>query len=220
MKDPRNHGWSNNNQTEDHLRTNGLQCTNVVLSTAGCEKPDIEAMQEKSEPSDAKGGLMKVLSRTISRISVNPGPPPDGGLQAWIQAFMGHLVVFNTWGYVNSFGVFQVGSHSVLQAPVLDSRWIDLLRYSLSSVAIRNFLDRLSPDISTLRNWVDFWTGYRRGVFQDNLRRRLNIAAARRFHDFFVHHVLAAVPSSGLVHWYRWWPAFLPCPRTDIDIFR
>ncbi|EHA22534.1 hypothetical protein CBS63078_7099 [Aspergillus niger] len=34
-------------------------------------------------------------------------PPPDGGLQAWTQSVMGHLVCFNTWGYLASFGVFQ-----------------------------------------------------------------------------------------------------------------
>jgi len=220
MKLPRNNGWSYNNQTENHLRTNGLQCIDVMPSAAGCEKPDIEAIPEKSEPLHAKGGLMKVLSRTISRISVDPGPPPDGGLQAWIQAFMGHLVVFNTWGYINSFGVFQVESHSVLQATVPNSCWIDLLRDSLSSVAVRHFLDRLSPDLSSLRNWVCFWTGYRRGVFQDNLRRRLNITAARRFHDFSVYHLLATVPSSRLMHRHRWRPALLPRPCTNIDIFR
>jgi predicted MFS family arabinose efflux permease len=52
------------------------------------------------------------LSRTLSRIrtqdsGLDPGPPPDGGLQAWSQATLVHLVIFNTWGYVNSFGLFQ-----------------------------------------------------------------------------------------------------------------
>lgn len=54
------------------------------------------------------GVLEKVLIRTVSKVSDDPGPPPDGGLKAWTQALMGHLVVFNTWGYINSFGVFQV----------------------------------------------------------------------------------------------------------------
>ncbi|PWY96107.1 monocarboxylate permease [Aspergillus sclerotioniger CBS 115572] len=34
-------------------------------------------------------------------------PPPDGGRKAWMQSVMGHLVCFNTWGYLASFGVFQ-----------------------------------------------------------------------------------------------------------------
>ena len=40
----------------------------------------------------------------------DPGPPPDGGLKAWVQVGMAHLIIFNTWGFVNSFGVFQVRS--------------------------------------------------------------------------------------------------------------
>ncbi|KAL4751187.1 hypothetical protein BDW72DRAFT_203291 [Aspergillus terricola var. indicus] len=35
------------------------------------------------------------------------GPPPDGGFLAWSQVALAHFVIFNTWGYINSFGVFQ-----------------------------------------------------------------------------------------------------------------
>ena len=52
-------------------------------------------------PQQRQGGLgmLGTLSRTLSRApTIDPGPPPDGGLQAWTQALMGHLVVFNTWG--------------------------------------------------------------------------------------------------------------------------
>lgn len=53
-----------------------------------------------------------VLSRTLSRIQsnndiVDPGPPPDGGLRAWSMAIAAHLILFNIWGFVNSFGLFQ-----------------------------------------------------------------------------------------------------------------
>ncbi|KAF2103579.1 MFS transporter, MCP family, solute carrier family 16, member 10 [Rhizodiscina lignyota] len=42
-----------------------------------------------------------------TRSIVNPGPPPDGGIKAWTQVAMGWIVIFTTWGYVNSFGAFQ-----------------------------------------------------------------------------------------------------------------
>ncbi|KAI9740024.1 MAG: hypothetical protein M1818_004775 [Claussenomyces sp. TS43310] len=32
---------------------------------------------------------------------------PDGGLVAWLQVLMGHLVCFNAWGYINSYGLFE-----------------------------------------------------------------------------------------------------------------
>jgi MFS family permease len=47
----------------------------------------------------------KIDSATIAKL---PSPPPDGGLHAWTQVLMGHIVIFCTWGYINSFGVFQL----------------------------------------------------------------------------------------------------------------
>ncbi|KFY86694.1 hypothetical protein V500_07462 [Pseudogymnoascus sp. VKM F-4518 (FW-2643)] len=34
-------------------------------------------------------------------------PPPNGGLKAWLQVLGAFLIVLNTWGLANSFGVFQ-----------------------------------------------------------------------------------------------------------------
>ena len=68
--------------------------------------------------------LAKVLSRTTSRISIDPGPPPDGGLPAWTQVVMGHLIVFNTWGYINSFGVFQTYYVATLGHSPSDISWV------------------------------------------------------------------------------------------------
>lgn len=74
--------------------------------------------------SSPAGVLAKVLSRTTSRISIDPGPPPDGGLAAWTQVIMGHLIVFNTWGYINSFGVFQTYYVATLGHPPSDISWV------------------------------------------------------------------------------------------------
>lgn len=68
--------------------------------------------------------LSRVLSRTISGISIDPGPPPDGGFEAWTQVLMTHLVVVNTWGYINSFGVFQTYYVEALHHPPSDISWV------------------------------------------------------------------------------------------------
>ena len=34
------------------------------------------------------------------------GPPPNGGLQAWLQVVGSWCLFFNTWGLLNTFGVF------------------------------------------------------------------------------------------------------------------
>ena len=51
--------------------------------------PQPETMRERS---------LRVLSRTRSAASwKDPGPPPDGGVFAWIQVLVGHLTIMNTW---------------------------------------------------------------------------------------------------------------------------
>jgi hypothetical protein len=34
-------------------------------------------------------------------------PPPNGGLQAWLHVLGGFMLFFNTWGILNTFGVYQ-----------------------------------------------------------------------------------------------------------------
>ncbi|KAF4832909.1 Aspyridones efflux protein apdF [Colletotrichum tropicale] len=54
----------------------------------------------------------------------NPGPPPDGGLWAWLCVLGTFLVVMNTWGVINSFGVFQSYYVKALDRAPSDISWI------------------------------------------------------------------------------------------------
>lgn len=98
--------------------------------TMGSRRTDDERSGGKEQlqdsvPVDPNFGIEKILSHTLSRASyIDPGPPPDGGLQAWTQAVMGHLIVFNTWGYINSFGVFQTYYVTRLGHPPSDISWV------------------------------------------------------------------------------------------------
>ncbi|KIK51471.1 hypothetical protein GYMLUDRAFT_208622 [Collybiopsis luxurians FD-317 M1] len=42
----------------------------------------------------------------VRRAPADPGPPPDGGLHAWLTVFGASLIAFSTFGIVNSFGAF------------------------------------------------------------------------------------------------------------------
>lgn len=83
-----------------------------------------EKLQDGIEVNGVEHVLSKVLSRAVSRISIDPGPPPDGGVEGWTQALMAHLIVFNTWGYINSFGVFQTYYVGALGHPPSDISWV------------------------------------------------------------------------------------------------
>ena len=51
-------------------------------------------------------------------------PPPDGGVQAWTVVVMCHIAGFNTWGFLNSFGVLQSFYVSHLNQSPSDISWI------------------------------------------------------------------------------------------------
>ena len=50
--------------------------------------------------------------------------PPDGGLVAWSQVLAGHLVAFNSWGFVNSFGLFQAYYATALKQAPSTISWV------------------------------------------------------------------------------------------------
>ncbi|KAI8966312.1 MFS general substrate transporter [Daldinia sp. FL1419] len=54
--------------------------------------------------------------------SVDVAPPPDGGA-GWIQVFVGHLALFNTFGWFNSYGIFQDYYTEELSLPLSAVSW-------------------------------------------------------------------------------------------------
>lgn len=76
-----------------------------------------------------------VFARTLSLVrtkdSGDPGPPPDGGFQAWLQIALAHMVIFNTWGYINSFGVFQTYYTETLGRSPSDISWVGSIQIFL-----------------------------------------------------------------------------------------
>jgi MFS family permease len=66
----------------------------------------------------------RVASHFTTRSIIDPGPPPDGGFQAWVQVFCAWLAIMNTWGFVNSFGAFQTYYEEILPQTSSTISWI------------------------------------------------------------------------------------------------
>ncbi|KAI5461545.1 major facilitator superfamily transporter [Mariannaea sp. PMI_226] len=75
--------------------------------------------------------LGTVLSRMRTSRSLVIEPPPDGGFDAWMVVLATHLVMMDTWGIVNSFGVFQSYYMELLNRPPEDISWIGSLEVFL-----------------------------------------------------------------------------------------
>jgi len=123
LQSPRSHEQHDEKGGHDNLPDAGKS------KSSASSQDDLEAIDRASfEPYEAHEEVAKEkpaprvsleLKRTASRASnilervlttrsiTDPGPPPDGGLQAWTQVACGWLVIFTTWGWINSFGVWQ-----------------------------------------------------------------------------------------------------------------
>jgi hypothetical protein len=83
-------------------------------------------------------GFVDPKNKTITKTSTNDEnavlllqPAPNGGLQAWMQVLMGHLVLINGWGYLSSFGLFQSHYTSTLDATPSAISWIGSMQIFL-----------------------------------------------------------------------------------------
>lgn len=64
------------------------------------EEDEITRTDTKKSWSD----VARAVTRTTTKGSwKDPGPPPDGGLTAWTQVGLGHLVIMTTWLVKMSF---------------------------------------------------------------------------------------------------------------------
>lgn len=72
----------------------------------------------------ATNALSRISTRLTSRHIADPGPAPDGGFKAWTQVAMAWLVVVTTWGYLNSFAVFQTYYTTVLGETQSTISWV------------------------------------------------------------------------------------------------
>ncbi|KAI9928050.1 hypothetical protein ASPWEDRAFT_42231 [Aspergillus wentii DTO 134E9] len=87
-------------------------------------------------PTNASQPGGTLAARTLSLVRTREsgrdvGPPPDGGFKAWSQVALGHFVIFNTWGYINSFGVFQTYYSETLGHPPSDISWVGSIQIFL-----------------------------------------------------------------------------------------
>ena len=77
------------------------------MTQTGGFDPEKQAIRTTTNATNNTTATRRVLSRFRTADSIPLTPPPDGGVQAWLMAFMACLVNFNTWGFANTAGVFQ-----------------------------------------------------------------------------------------------------------------
>jgi hypothetical protein len=68
-------------------------------------------MKDQESDSDATGKAIATEKVNIeaqpTAKTAGPPPPPNGGLLAWMQVLGAFFLNFDTWGLINTFGIFQ-----------------------------------------------------------------------------------------------------------------
>ena len=99
------------------------------------DPPKSEATEPDDTSSVSQFEALEVTppsEQAVTPVSENePGPPPDGGLQAWTQVLMGHIVLINGWGYLTSFGLFESYYITSLRATPSAISWIGSIQIFL-----------------------------------------------------------------------------------------
>jgi MFS family permease len=96
-----------------------------------------DAVEQAQAPgSTPRANPPSAMNRVLSRQSAapswrDPGPPPDGGTEAWIQVFCVHLTIFSTFGFFSSFGVFQTYYEHTLGIAPSTISWIGSIQVFL-----------------------------------------------------------------------------------------
>ncbi|KAL8405012.1 hypothetical protein RB594_009771 [Gaeumannomyces avenae] len=110
----------------------GLERRSSSASSSSSLHDGSTGPEDRPPPATGLGRVVsRVLSRTTTRSSWNPGPPPDGGAKAWLAVLGSHLVVMNTWGLINSFGLFQTYYVGLLGRPPSEVAWIGSMQVFL-----------------------------------------------------------------------------------------
>ncbi|KAL2678827.1 hypothetical protein Neosp_009579 [[Neocosmospora] mangrovei] len=110
-----------------------------VLDVKDSFSQNVETFALETSPQQWKLLALKMAYETKRRTQLAMGldqgqstaPPPDGGFEAWSMALLGHLVVFNTWGYILCYGVFQTYYVSTLPHTLADIAWIGSIQMFL-----------------------------------------------------------------------------------------
>ncbi|KAI1082591.1 MFS general substrate transporter [Whalleya microplaca] len=121
-----NHGGLIRNGESEEV--NGENSAGVIAEWQIPPEPDIL----NTEADGMTGAVSRALSRISTKSCWNPGPPPDGGRAAWLACICGHFVIMNTWGFINSFGVFQAYYTTLLNRPPSDISWIGSIQVFLT----------------------------------------------------------------------------------------
>ncbi|KAI1409051.1 MFS general substrate transporter [Hypoxylon sp. FL1857] len=110
----------------------------MSIEAKGHDAPGIDKRPHNREqaapPDTAKEPISRDELSSASSVVIPPNvttqPPPNGGLTAWLHVVGGFMLLFNSWGVLNAFGVFQTyyESGALFDRSPSDISWIGAIQ--------------------------------------------------------------------------------------------
>jgi hypothetical protein len=184
------------------------------------EKDDIESYPVVDETEEGQRQKDGAMTRTSTKSSwKDPGPPPDGGREAWTQGsftsllfLLSALFLYVTLScpltLASRHGSPSSNEHLGLRQ--LFRRLPNLLCDFSARSSLHNLLDWHRTNFPPLLHRHLHRPSHRRWVFPSRLLDRIDPWRVGLVHGEFVDNVLAAIPCARGVLWTGEWMSFLP----------
>ena len=120
-------------ENADKSNQDGKMVTNSA-TTGSPDESEVELESGHGEQGQATKPTtrLKILRFMTPKIAAEDQGPPNGGIKAWTQVLMSHLINFNSFGYLISFGIFQGYYTTTLGVTESDISWIGTIALFLT----------------------------------------------------------------------------------------
>lgn len=103
---------------------------NIASSNESGRPSAVHESTGSDSPRKHIGLIKNLLRKVVQKSHENPlvdETPPDGGFRAWLVVFLAHQTGFNTFGFVNAYGVLQNHYVTTLDLAPSTVSWIGSL---------------------------------------------------------------------------------------------
>ncbi|KAG6000641.1 hypothetical protein E4U21_005270 [Claviceps maximensis] len=104
----------------------------ILAHNKSAESSDVSLFEKPQSNEKLGGAPQDPVFVTATTDETQTSEPLDSGIRAWCQVLAGHLVLFNTSGYVLSFGIFQPYYVDTLNVETSTIAWVGSVQICLS----------------------------------------------------------------------------------------
>ncbi len=120
------------NEVENTNQDGEVLMNSATTGSLDASEVELESCRGEHDQSTISTTRSRILGFMTPKVAAEDQGPPNGGLKAWTQVLMSHLINFNSFGYLISFGIFQGYYTQTLGVTESDISWIGTIALFLA----------------------------------------------------------------------------------------